>query len=365
MYKDDFRLYIHDPVTMFQTAIVDNYVSLIWTDRYDECGDFELHMIYSPENRRMLKLGSFCHTNYSDRWAVIEKIEIEKDSDSAAELIATGRSLECILERRIIVESTEFGNDNTKVNVQESIKQLLDEAFIEPEDENRAVSNFIFLPSEDPDVTELEFEDKFNGEDLLSAISDICGDQKIGFRIIVSDDFQFIFQLFKGKDRSYQQNDYDYVVFSPYYDNLLSSMFFTSSENFRNTMYVNKTDSDYVLVSLYSENFVTGIERREISVNVSELQKNQNGSLSDRKITVKGRKLLKKEHTYTTCLEGDIVPDNIYVYGKDYYVGDIVQFQDAFGNKKALRVKEFIISNDSDGFQMTPGFEDPEEDEDE
>ena len=73
---------------------------------------------------------------------------------------------------------------------------------------------------------------------------------------------------------------------------------------------------------------------------------------------------MKKDFTYKTAFEGEIVPENIFVYGVDYFVGDIVQFCDKYGNKKPLRVKEFVISNDADGFQMIPGFEDPSEEDD-
>ncbi len=36
-------------------AVVDNYESLVWTDKAKECGDFELYMYYDPDLWKMIK----------------------------------------------------------------------------------------------------------------------------------------------------------------------------------------------------------------------------------------------------------------------------------------------------------------------
>ncbi len=41
------------------TYLIDSYISAIWTDRYNEAGDFELYLAASKELRDQLKKGYY------------------------------------------------------------------------------------------------------------------------------------------------------------------------------------------------------------------------------------------------------------------------------------------------------------------
>ena len=51
----------------------------------------------------------------------------------------------------------------------------------------------------------------------------------------------------------------------------------------------------------------------------------------------------------------------MHSYMKDYNVGDIVQFSDNYGNQKALRIDEMVISQSESGLEMVPSFVDLDE----
>lgn len=342
-----------------QVAVIDEYESLIWSDRFDEAGDFELVIPYDKTIFDLLKKDYFCTINLSEHGMVIEKVEIEQDYDDNPTLTVTGRSLEALLERRVVPAKKEFGSDSTKVNLQDSVKTLLKENVISPDNENRKFPNFKFVASTDEEVTKLTMSETYNGEDLYSIITTLCQDKHIGFKIALDYWYHWNFSLYAGKDRSYEQDKNEYVIFSPYYDNLKNSRFFSSIEDYRNLMIVAKTET--TTVTVYKGTEPSGLDRREIYINASELQKNKNTELSTSKIRSKGKKKLEIDHKIKTAFEGDIIPDVLYYYRTDYFVGDKVQFEDNYGNSQALYISEVVITKDANGLSVIPTFKEIEE----
>lgn len=349
-------LYVYDS-DFQQTAVIDQYNSLIWTDRYDECGDFELEIPYQSSLLDVFRIGYYCRIDQSMHWAVIEKVEMKKEDERAAEMIISGRSLECVLERRVIIEKVKFEDEN----LQNAVESLLTTNIISPEDSLRKIEGFKMKLSTDTSITDLTLTSDYDGDDLLSVISGICQENDLGFIVGVEDDFTFYFQLYKGGDRSGADVYNGTVCFSPEYDNLLNSSFYLSSEVYHNTMIVSTSETKYILVSQAEYTFASGLARREIQIDVNELKNNQSTNLSDDMVIQKAREKLNSEHKIIKVFEGDIVPNVIYRYMEDYFTGDIVKLTDIFGNTQNLRIKEMVISYDEAGFEMTPSFEEVEE----
>ena len=120
-------------------GIVDTFKSIIWTDRYFKYGEFE---VYIPMNSEMI---SFFAKNYyivmkeSEHTMIIEGREVVPDVEDGDFLIVTGRSLESIIDRRII-----WGQKILSGNLQDCIHTLLNENVISPTNSDRKISNFIF-----------------------------------------------------------------------------------------------------------------------------------------------------------------------------------------------------------------------------
>lgn len=55
--------------------------------------------------------------------------------------------------------------------------------------------------------------------------------------------------------------------------------------------------------------------------------------------------------------EGSIVPDVTFVYGQDYFLGDIVTVANEFGISKKARIKEVIEVLDENGYSIQPTYE--------
>lgn len=353
----ELALYVYNS-SYQMIGVVEKYISLIWSDRYDEAGDFELEVVYEPSLKDLLQKDRFVSIDYSDRTAIIEKIEISKDDDGNAKLVASGRSVEVILDRRIVLTKTEFKAEDD-VSLQNGIKSLLNENLIAPSNPNRKINNFVFSDSSASQITSLKIEDTYDKDSLYDVVTGQCSDKHIGFKVLMDLSGRYTFSLYKGKNRS---ND---VLFSPYYDNLNNSQYFSSIEDYKNVMFISKDDDNYLTAFTGGSTEPTGLSRREIHENASGLKENKEGDLTDDELKTKAVKMLKSEHKIKTGFEGDIIPDVLYSYRTDYNVGDKVQLEDEYGNREAVYISEVVITFDENGLSIIPTFKEIDWDEEE
>ena len=118
-------------------SIVDTYESFIWTDRYYAYGDFELYEAMREGLLDYIKQDYYLQSKESEHVMIVEKIQITSDTEDGNHVTVTGRSLESILDRRIV-----WGQKLLSGNLQNGIKTLLNENVISPSDSNRKISNF-------------------------------------------------------------------------------------------------------------------------------------------------------------------------------------------------------------------------------
>lgn len=94
------ELYVLD--SYFQRIeVIDKFESLIWTERFQEYGDFELTIHSTKSLRTLLTYGTMLSVNKSNRIMIIQEIENKTLTDGNKTLIVKGYSLEKILDDRI------------------------------------------------------------------------------------------------------------------------------------------------------------------------------------------------------------------------------------------------------------------------
>lgn len=335
-------------------GIVDVFESMIWTDRFDSYGDFELYLFMDELNFLMLQKDYYLWSKDSEHVMIIEDVAIDTDLEEGNHLIVTGRSLESILERRIV-----WGYKILTGNLQNGIKTLLEENVISPTDEDRKIPNFIFVESTDPIITEMKIDAQYMGDDLYSVISDLCTERGIGFKITLNDQNQFEFRLYAGTDRSYTQDTNPYVIFSPNFDNIINSNYFTSIANYKNVAFVaGEGEGKYKITTIVGSG--TGMDRRELFVDASDLSSETEEAILSKaeyleKLNNKGLVELS-QYLISTAFEGEVEASQLFKYGRDFFIGDIVQIIDEYGNEGAAYISELVISQDKEGFTMLPTF---------
>lgn len=348
-------------------AVFDSYNSLIWTDRYNECGDFEIYTAMEDGLLTYVKQDYYLQRPDSEHVMIIEKIEIDTDAEDGNNITITGRSLESLLDRRIVWNKTSLSG-----SFQDGIEKLLNENAISPSNESRKIPNFKMEKSEDPLITDLTIEAEYKGDNLYDILTSLCSERSIGFKIVLSDENELVFSLYTGADRSYDQTNNPYVVFSPNFDNLISSNYIESKSSLKNVTLVSAEDSDKrpaeeggeaPLVETAVGN-VSGIARREIFTDYGSISRTvregeTETTLSDSEITAvlrqKGKETLA-ENSAVLSFEGEAETSTMFRYGEDFTIGDIVQVEDHYGHESRARVVELVLSDATDGVSVYPTF---------
>lgn len=80
-----------------EVDVIDTYQSLIWTERFDDVGEFELHTSNQPQYLTRLREGQVLSIPQSRRMMVVETIDDKRDGT----LVFKGRSLESVLDNRV------------------------------------------------------------------------------------------------------------------------------------------------------------------------------------------------------------------------------------------------------------------------
>lgn len=338
-----------------KVANFSKYESLIWKDVYNGYGDFEIYTDVS-------KLNTFIQDYYitsrdSDEVMIIEDLQIKTDPELGNKLIITGRSLESILDRRILLAQKNYDG-----NFQTSIQNLLNENIISPSDTSRAIPNFIFQTSADARITALTLKIQLTlGENLYDIIYTLCEVNNLGFKITLNDNNQLVFSLYMGNDRSYSQEVNPYVVFSPKTKNLLNSNYIESIKTLKTFVLVGgegEGTARKIKTVAVEAGAGTGFGRREMFADAADISSND-GAIVDATylplLEQRGKETLA-ENIETVSFEGQINFDVTYKINIDYFLGDTVQIRNEYGLESRSRIIELVHSHSVTGKSIFPTF---------
>lgn len=98
--------------TQFEpVCVVDDYISIVWTDRYSEEGEFSLVLSPTAKRYEQLALEYYLEIPLSEHTMIIESVSLTNDRDSGQQMTVTGRSMESILERRLCMSLVDGGSE--------------------------------------------------------------------------------------------------------------------------------------------------------------------------------------------------------------------------------------------------------------
>ena len=335
--------------------IIDNYESLIWTDRYSAYGDFELWLPMQTYLLETLQKDNYLYIRESEHVMIIEDFEITTDSEVGSRLAVTGRSLESILTRRIV-----WGQKTYSGNVQAIIKKMINDAIIAPSVSARKIANFTFKETSDKSVNGESIEVQFTGDNLYESVCLLCNVVGAGFKITLDENNKFVFSLYSGDDRSYEQDDNPYVVFSPSFENIIDSHYIETNSSYKNVTLVagEGEGSNRKTLTVGS---ASGLARREMFTDARDISsKTQEGELTtaqyNAQLKERGNEYLS-EYAATTAFEGRAEATRMFRYGEDFFMGDIVQIVNEFGMESRAHITEIIRSQSESGLEIYPTFE--------
>lgn len=192
-----------------ETEIVD-YVSFIWTDKYNEPGDFELELPYTDINANLFHIDDMLTCNLSSHTMVVEDIIVSIAPETGKRMKVKGRSVESLLDRRVIADTFVIKNDSYTIN--KFVRAITDAYYFATRNSARLLhKNNKYEPKKDVALSgrELPITLKFDeinghnpdidsmnhiyganvqidgtGKDLLSILTENCQLMGFGFKLI-------------------------------------------------------------------------------------------------------------------------------------------------------------------------------------
>ena len=335
--------------------IISTFQSCIWNVQYFGQNDFELVVNASTLNVDILKPGAYLvreediSSDGFENVMVIQDYRLDFDSELGWLLTLIGKGLKNDLLRRRIV----WNQTNLTGNAEAAIRQVITDNIINPSDSSRAISNFIL--DESKGFTET-LDLQLMGENLAEWLEEICTTFGYGWDVSIKNN-KYLFKLYKGVNRTYDQNDVTPVVFSPEYDNLLSSSYSYNMSNYQNAALIGG-EGEGTSQRTATIGDATGLSRYEAYIDGSSVS--SNGEI----ITVETYLRMLQEYgqskldqtAYTESFSGEIDSDGLYKINRDYFLGDIVQIQNEKGIEATPRIIEIIYAIDENGTSVVPTF---------
>lgn len=340
--------------TFARTHVIDNATSIIWVTRYNEAGEFELYLPATPERLELFTRDEVILTRENDDGAMwVENVSLQTDAENGDFLTVSGRSAECLLGRRIVPKQTTFRDTATET----VIRSLITQNIINPTQANRKIDLITLGTAQGYTET---INKQVTGGNLLDVVSDICKGQSYGFKMSFTNG-QFVFDLYKGVDRSYNQATRPFVVFSPEYENLGNSEYSEDKTTLYNAVYVagEGEGTNRVIVGVGG---TAGLQRRETWIDArNESSDTDSGTLTPTEyaymLAQQGNEEIKKA-TKTVNFGGEILNFDVYKYGVDYGLGDIVQIVNEYGIQGTATVTEVTEVEDETGYHIYPTLSD-------
>lgn len=343
------ELYVLDALNRRQ-YVIDQFTSLIWTERWQTYGDFQLNIPSTFGARALLKQDTWLALDRSNYVMRVESVEDDNNSDGSRILIIKGRTIEALMDDRAAPRATwtlapaAIARDMFH---QSCVTGTWDVGDIIP-----GVVEGSFMPAS----TILEPADPITIViDKIATLSDgiitqICSKYDLGFRLLRQDSTgELYFEIYAGSDRTSDQTTLTPVVFSTNLDNLQNTKELTDISKAKNVAYVQKSDGTSTIV--YGDGVdptVESFERRVLIVDASSLT-----SPTTAQLTQAGLEALAAART-NYLFDGEVSQQSQYSYGTDYNLGDLVEQQNSDGVATNMRVTEQIFTQDNTGQKSYP-----------
>lgn len=349
-------LWIYDENFVAQ-GIVDAASSIIWANRYRQCGDFEIKVAATVDMIALLLTGDedadrFVVRPDDDMIGMIEYAQIVTDEESGDYLIVSGRCCRSILARRIVWNQTTVNG-----TAENGLRKLVTDAFISPAIPERKYERLKLAAA--CGFTE-KLEAQYTGDNILEVHEAVCAANNYGFKVTRGEDSTLVLGLYKGVDRTVGQWENPRVIFSEEYDNLRATTYTMDKKGYKTVALVAGEGEGSARRRRVVNRLVdlSGLRRRELFVDAKDVSSNDgeittteyNAQLDDRGITT------LSEAPIVRSMEGQIEPGQMYTYKVDYNLGDFVTIVNKYGVQVDAQVLEVVEVWDENGYTCTPTF---------
>jgi hypothetical protein len=355
-----------------KVSIIDNFSSVIWTERYYGDSEVELTTSLDADMISKLPVGTFLGMNRSDEVMILETANME---DGLLKL--KGISLLSWLDNRFVRASASHEDRYLYLNgVVGQILWNLVWYFTNAASPYLNGTINIGVPSPDQfALPGLVLGDYDTSGDVVSvavpygplykALKDIATTYQIGMKITLDDvtdtSYSLGFRSYKGLDHTSSQSINPVVRFSPDMESFTNIKELQSIAAFKTAVYSYAPSNPDGLatspgVSRLSGSEYVGFDLRALMVFAEDITTDMVGGdpvvllniLNSRAVDA-----LTTNH-FVKAVDGEIVPESQLTYGIHYNLGDVIEVQGNSGTVQAARVTEYIQAQDSAGEKAYP-----------
>jgi ReqiPepy6 Gp37-like protein len=355
--------------TFQRDKAIDEYLSLVWTERYSKNGDMRLDLPATPERAAYLAEGKLLGLLDSDEPMLIETQSVEKGI-----MTVVGQTIDTFFNQREIwididpeVETWNLRGTPGAI-LATVVQQMLVSGTVD--DGGLGIGGSVnaipFLVVGDVDETGDVISEKLPIGPLYDAIQPIAETHKLGMKVFLSRSdafgYELTFTVYKGVDRTSDQLENNLVQFSPALDSMTNIKELRSLSEYKTVAYVFPpswaTSAAGVAYAPGTDATTTGFDRRVIIDRASDITSDQvdpvvPGVTLASLLTQRAKDLLANNN-FTKVVDGEVVPQSQYKYGTDYKLGDIVELKGQDNTVQKAQITEFIRSKDATGERAYP-----------
>ena len=328
-------------------GVIDTYTSLLWRAQVFEAGEFQMQTEPTENNIALFMSENIVvRDDEPTEFAVLDGLELDDTGDGAATAVVTGRLDKAYFDRCVIDKTYNFNG-----KVEEAMRLLVSEQM------PRIVKNIELGPLQG--FTE-RVEAQVTYKNLLTVLTAFSRATGVLFRLRPEPDRGvFVFETYKGVDRTINQITSPRVTFSDLEETLGPTTYTYNERNYKNFAIIagEGEGAERVVVTL---DRTAGEPRRELFVDAKDLRKE---GLTDAQyraqlLTRGGEKL--DAAVQAQSFESSIKVDTNYIYRKDYALGDLVTTHKAeWGIQVSDRITEVLEvyeGENSNAGSVTPTF---------
>lgn len=321
---------IFNEKTFAYEGMLDVYTSLNFIERYDGCGEF---YIWFPLETKIKKYitGSYLVELDKERhlYGIMQSFEKQTNEKGVTRLEFFGKTTDRYLWDRIIWKLQSYSGMSSEI-----VYNMVDRNIVNPELEYRKVPNFYLLDAATRPVFGTQEEIQRTGGEVGEEITEILIARNLGFSVetFISQQ-KHVFSVYQGQDRSVHQSINPRIKFARSMDNILANTYERNMDNWKNIALIAGMGEGTARKYAEVDDHRSGLDRRELWVDARDLQdERENGSKMTETEYMKTL-IARGEERLAECyiienFSGDILRNSKFQYGRDYFMGDIVTFED-------------------------------------
>lgn len=341
-------------------TVIEGFESFLWTERYWDCGDFQIIAKSTYANRTLLTPGTWISRKGSTYVAIVDTVVDQTAEDGTRNLTVTGKMLEWLLNDRVafsaITDTTTTPNwtiTDTPGNICRYIFKLICvDGILNESDTIPFYTTGTLLPAGGIAEESESITVTITPNTVFSVIQQICQTYFLGFRFVKNEDLgQIYFEIYTGSDVTSAQDTLKAVIFDPGLDDLEKPTLLTSTAAEKTVAYVFAQNGSAVVYAVGADISASGTGRRVLLINSSN--SDPAGEGLDAALQQEGLLALSSQRL-VYAFDGELPKTIPYEYGTDYHLGDLVEERNGDGYGNYMIVTEQIFASDNTGNHAYP-----------